>query len=86
MRTIAYWVTTALLGLGYLAGGFGDLVQPAGFDEETAKLGYPSSFFRILGFWKLAGAVVVLLPGAQWMARWLPATRACASCGGSSSR
>jgi uncharacterized membrane protein YphA (DoxX/SURF4 family) len=69
-RTIAYWVTTALLALGYLAGGFGDLMQPAGFAEETAKLGYPALFFRILGFWKLAGAVVVLLPGLPRAKEW----------------
>jgi len=69
-RTIAYWVTTVLLGLGYLAGGYGDLVQPEGFADETARLGYPSSFFRILGVWKLLGAVVILLPGLPRAKEW----------------
>ena len=62
-RKIAYWVTTVLLAVGYLIGGFADLVQLEGFVEQTAKLGYPLLFFRILGFWKLVGAVVILLPG-----------------------
>lgn len=70
MRTIAYWVTTVLLGLGYLAGGFADFVQPEGFAEQTAKLGYPALFFRILGVWKLLGAVVVLAPGLPRAKEW----------------
>ncbi len=61
-RTIAYWVTTALLGLGYLFGGFVDVAQPADFVEQAAKLGYPPMFFSILGVWKVAGAVVILAP------------------------
>jgi uncharacterized membrane protein YphA (DoxX/SURF4 family) len=67
---IAYWVTTVLLGLAYLAGGFVDLVQPADFAEQFAKLGYPALFFRILGVWKLAGGVVVLLPGLPRAKEW----------------
>ncbi|HYH69550.1 MAG TPA: DoxX family protein [Urbifossiella sp.] len=69
-RTIAYWVTTALLGLGYLMGGFANLVQPGEFATDVAKLGYPLLFFRILGVWKLAGAVVVLAPGLPRAKEW----------------
>ena len=70
MRTIAYWVTTVLLGLGYLMGGFADLVQPGEFAADVAKLGYPLLFFRILGVWKLLGAVVILLPGLPRAKEW----------------
>lgn len=69
-RKIAYWVTTVLLAVGYLIGGFADLVQLEGFVEQTAKLGYPLLFFRILGFWKLVGAVVILLPGLPRAKEW----------------
>lgn len=69
-RTIAYWVTTALLGLGYLFGGFADLAQPGDFAEQFAKLGYPPLFFRILGVWKLLGAVAILLPGLPRAKEW----------------
>jgi len=69
-RAIAYWVTTALLALTYLYGGYIDLAQPDDFTEKTAKLGYPLLFFRILGVWKLAGAVVVLVPGLPRAKEW----------------
>lgn len=69
-RTIAYWVTTALLALGYFAGGYFDLAQPPEVVEAAAKLGYLLVFFGILGFWKVVGAAVVVAPGLPRAKEW----------------
>jgi uncharacterized membrane protein YphA (DoxX/SURF4 family) len=70
VRRIAYWVVTVLLALAYFAGGYFDLAQPPEVLEGAAKLGYPLLFFSILGFWKLVGAVVILLPGLPRAKEW----------------
>jgi uncharacterized membrane protein YphA (DoxX/SURF4 family) len=69
-RRIAYWVTTVLLGLGYLMGGYFDIAQPDDFAQQTAKLGYPALFFVILGVWKVAGAAVILAPALPRAKEW----------------
>lgn len=69
-KTIAYWVFTALLALGYLTGGVVDILQPADFLKEVGKLGYPLYFFVMLGCWKIAGALVVLAPGLRRAKEW----------------
>lgn len=40
-RTIVYWVTTVLLALAYLAGGYFDVTQPPEVAEGATHLGYP---------------------------------------------
>jgi uncharacterized membrane protein YphA (DoxX/SURF4 family) len=69
-RTIAYWVVTVLLALGYFAGSVADLAQPEPVVTAAAKLGYPLTFFSILGVWKVLGAVVILLPRLPRAKEW----------------
>lgn len=69
-KLIAYWLTTALLAVAYLFGGYVDLAQPQELVEGAAHLGYPLYFFSILGFWKIAAGVVILLPALPRVKEW----------------
>lgn len=67
---IIYWVATIWLSLGMLSGG---IVQVIRLKEETDmmdKLGYPSYFLVILGAWKIAGVVAILVPGFALVKEW----------------
>jgi DoxX-like family len=70
MKSIGYWVATTLIALETFVGGITDLVS--GGTELVAgppvvgvvtHLGYPVYILRILGSWKLLGAVVIVFPG-----------------------
>ena len=63
MLRIVYIVTTLILGLGAgIMGGIMDIIQPQGVQEVAAHLGYPLYFFLLLGVFKVAGGITVLLP------------------------
>ncbi|SRR5690554_5695220 len=67
---IVYWIATLWLCLGMTSTG---IVQLMGMKEEVATitgLGYPPYLLNILGVWKLAGVVVVLLPGLPLVKEW----------------
>lgn len=67
---IIYWIATIWLSLGMLSTG---LVQTIQLEEEVVKmkaLGYPLYFLTILGLWKIAGVVVVLLPKLPLVKEW----------------
>jgi len=70
IKTILYWVTTVLVAAAYLFGGVVDAVQPEGFAENFAKLGYPMLFFTILGIWKVGAGIVILSPGLPRLKEW----------------
>ena len=67
---IIYWITTTLIALAYLMGGYFEIAQPAGFDQEMAKLGYPLYFFTILGVWKLGAAIALVSPRLPRLKEW----------------
>lgn len=77
MKSIAYWVATTLIALETFVGGITDLVH--GGTELVAgppvvgvvtHLGYPVYLLRILGVWKLLGAVVIVAPGLPRLKEW----------------
>ena len=73
----AYWVVTAMIALETLIGGVTDLIHgrallvagPPVADVVT-HLGYPLYFLRIIGFWKVLGGIVLLLPGYSRLKEW----------------
>ncbi|MFT3924510.1 MAG: DoxX family protein [Myxococcales bacterium] len=69
-RTITYWTTTALIAFFMLSGGVSELVQRPETMEGMLRLGYPSYFIAILGFWKVLGALVLLAPGLVRLKEW----------------
>lgn len=67
---IIYWIATIWLSLGMVSTGMVQLLQ---MDEEVQKmnaLGYPMYFLTILGIWKLAGTVAILLPRFALVKEW----------------
>jgi hypothetical protein len=86
-KTIGYWITTALVAAPIGSGGVGQIAQylhdPHGV---VPVLGYPMYFFAILGFWKVAGAIAILVPRFPRLKEWAYAgiffdlTGAAASC------
>jgi hypothetical protein len=84
-KLIAYWITTVLVA--FFIGG-GGVVQMSFVRPNPAMviLGYPVYFFHILGFWKLLGAIAILVPRLPRLKEWAYAgiffdlTGAAASC------
>jgi hypothetical protein len=69
-KSIAYWVTTALVAFS-MSGGIAQLARvPGVVDGFVHVLGYPPYFVTILGFWKVAGALAILVPGLPRLKEW----------------
>jgi hypothetical protein len=85
-KSIVYWTTTILIAF-FMSGGLTQIWQyytnPHGVVPE---LGYPMYFFAILGFWKVLGAIAILVPRYPRLKEWAYAgiffdlTGAAASC------
>ena len=77
LKTIAYWVTTAIIEFELLVGGIADLVHGrvllvAGppVVDVLAHLGYPAYLLTILGIWKLLAAIALAVPGFPRLKEW----------------
>jgi uncharacterized membrane protein YphA (DoxX/SURF4 family) len=86
-KTIAYWTTTILVAMPIGSGGIGQMAQfHANPHGVVPVLGYPTYFFAILGFWKVLGAIAILVPRFPRLKEWAYAgiffdlTGAAASC------
>ncbi|RMI27809.1 DoxX family protein [Nocardia stercoris] len=69
-REIAFWTTTALLGLILVSGAFGEFSQQAGTLETESILGFPPYFLYLIGTWKLLGTAAILVPGFRRLKEW----------------
>ena len=69
-KTIAYWVTTVLGPGSFVIGGVLHLRGDASVLATLSHLGYPVYFASISGFWKLVGAVAVVVPGLPRLKEW----------------
>lgn len=85
-RNIVYWTTTILVAF-FMSGGVAQLARvPATVNGFVHILGYPAYFVPILGFWKVAGAIAILVPRFPRLKEWAYAgiffdlTGAAASC------
>jgi uncharacterized membrane protein YphA (DoxX/SURF4 family) len=86
-KKVTYWITTALIAFFIGSGGAAQLVQYfANPHGVLPQLGYPMYFFAILGFWKVLGAIAILVPRFPRLKEWAYAgiffdlTGAAASC------
>jgi len=76
-KMVTYWMVTVLIALETLVGGVTDLIHgrsilvagPPVADVVT-HLGYPLYFVRIIGFWKVLGGIVLLVPGYPRLKEW----------------
>jgi uncharacterized membrane protein YphA (DoxX/SURF4 family) len=69
-RTVAYWITTALLAFAFAAGGLFDMSGSPEVVGTMAHLGYPAYFATLLGAWKLLGALAIVVPGMPRLKEW----------------
>lgn len=60
--SIIYWSGAIFMSLWFGASGFFELTKNPVVWDITLQLGYPSHFIYILGVFKLAGILVLLLP------------------------
>jgi DoxX-like protein len=86
-KNIAYWTTTILIAFFIGSGGVAQIAQYLGNPHGVVPvLGYPMYFFAILGFWKVLGAIAILVPRFPRLKEWAYAgiffdlTGAAASC------
>ena len=70
-KSIAYWTTTGLVAFFIGGGGVAQMAQFRANPHGTVPvLGYPLYFFAILGFWKVLGAIAILLPRFPRLKEW----------------
>ena len=70
-KNIAYWITTILVAFFIGTGGVAQIAQYLGNPHGVVPiLGYPMYFFAILGFWKVLGAVAILVPRYPRLKEW----------------
>lgn len=67
---IIYWIATIWLGLGMLSGGIFQLLQMKDAVDGIMHLGYPAYFVSLLGAWKIAGVLAILIPGFPVVKEW----------------
>ena len=69
-KTIAFWTTTIFGPTSFVIGGVMGLLGGEQVAAGVQHLGYPMYFAAILGFWKLAGAIVITAPGLARLKEW----------------
>ena len=70
-KNIAYWTTTGLIAFFIGSGGGAQIAQYLGNPHGVVPiLGYPMYFFAILGFWKVLGAIAILVPRYPRLKEW----------------
>ena len=69
-RIVGYWITTVLVATELAVGGIWDVLQTDQVRVVVGQLGYPAYLLTIMGTWKLAGAVALLIPGFSRVKEW----------------
>lgn len=67
---IIYWIATVWLALGMASTGIVQLLKMKEEMDMFTHLGYPLYFLTLLGVWKLAGVIVVLIPKFPLLKEW----------------
>jgi hypothetical protein len=67
---IVYWTTTILVAFSISSGGAAQLFGARENVEGIVRLGYPAFFLIILGFWKLLGGIVLVIPRFRVVKEW----------------
>jgi hypothetical protein len=69
-KTLSYWAATALFCAVLAFSGFSHFTHQPMMVEAMQGLGYPLYFMTIIGLAKLAGTVVLLVPGQPLLKEW----------------
>ncbi|WP_268845878.1 DoxX family protein [Flavobacterium aestivum] len=68
-KKIGYWTTTILLCFCML-GGIGQLFQVKEVVDGFVKLGYPTYFISVIGFWKIMAIIAIVIPKFPLLKEW----------------
>src|ERR1700729_1054881 len=70
-KYLPYWTTTGRVTFFIGGGGLAQVWQfQANPHGVVPQLGYPMYFFAILGFWKVLGAIAILVPRFPRLKEW----------------
>lgn len=69
-RTLSYWITTGIFCLVLGFSGASHFAHSAMMVEAMQAMGYPLYFMTIIGLAKMAGTVVLLIPGQPLLKEW----------------
>jgi hypothetical protein len=72
-KKITYWIATLWLALGMVSTGAVQLLKVkagAGAMDSITHLGYPVYVLTLLGVWKMAGVIAVLIPRFPLLKEW----------------
>ncbi|HVW96387.1 MAG TPA: DoxX family protein [Mucilaginibacter sp.] len=72
-KKIVYWIATLWLSLGMISTGAVQLLKQSsgpGGAESMAHLGYPAYLMTLIGICKIAGVLVILMPGFRLLKEW----------------
>jgi uncharacterized membrane protein YphA (DoxX/SURF4 family) len=69
-RRIIYWTATILVAFPIAAGGAAQLFGARENVEGIIRLGYPAFFLTIIGFWKVLGGIVIVIPRFRLVKEW----------------
>ena len=69
-RNVLYWGATGLVAIEALAAGLSYVMSASGAIENFRHVGYPQQLRILLGYAKLAGAIVLLVPGLPTLKEW----------------
>ena len=70
MVSAAYWICTGLTVFFFLPGGLAYALAVPDVVDGVILLGFPLYFIRLLGVWKVLGAIAVLVPGFPRLKEW----------------
>lgn len=70
IRSVAYWTTTIVLVFFIGSGGLAYVLQADFTVSGFVVLGLPVYVMVLVGFWKVLGSIVILLPGLPRVKEW----------------
>lgn len=67
---IIYWIATIWFAIAMVASGIQQIFTIGGFVEIMERLGFPGYFSIVLGLWKIAGVLAILIPRFPLLKEW----------------
>lgn len=67
---IIYWIATIWFAIAMVASGIQQIFAIGGFVEIMERLGFPGYFSIVLGVWKIAGVLAILIPKFPLLKEW----------------
>jgi uncharacterized membrane protein YphA (DoxX/SURF4 family) len=69
-RKIIFWITTTIIAIIFFITGVGNLMPFEHIAKDMSHLGYPPYFLKILGIWKILGALIIAFPVSPRVKEW----------------